>query len=65
MLRQEYKLQILDIFVILVSSFLACFFGKISMVYFGDNWMAFYGSAFVTLFICGAIWRTIRRIITK
>lgn len=65
MVKQEKKIQLLDISMIIGLFFAACFFGKISMDYFGDTWIAFNGPALGILVVGGVIWWAIRRFIIK
>lgn len=58
-------MQVLDIFVSIIIFMLACFFGKISMAYFGDIWIAFNVSAFGTLVIGEIVWWRVRKKIAK
>lgn len=57
---KERKLQVLDITVVIVLFFLACFTGKYVMTYVSDPWLGFNGPALGILAVGEFIWFFVR-----
>lgn len=65
MLDKERELQVLDITVVIVLFFVACFTGKYVMTYVSDPWLGFTCPAIGVLAVGELVWWRIRKRLNK